>query len=215
MSDGPRIDLAIASAAGLPERAALDGRPPSTALPMLDPASRAESRPGDAFSPLALLLARFLPPAGTTTPPADPTPEEARLLHAYLQQRVVALLRAEGLSVSATAEVRVDSDGALQVTPAPAAEAHVGPLLRHEPDIAQLAAVLQRALLPPAAAMPRPLADEAAHERANDLRDEAVGWPRWLSFDTWTAPRGQPMAGGRVLSVAVIAALLLGSWLFR
>lgn len=216
MSEGLRIDLALARAAGLPERAANDARLPSTALPMLDPASRASSRPVDTFSPLALLLARFLPPTGATTPPAVPTPEEARLLQAYLQQRVVAALRDAGVLGPAAPEVRVDADGALRLTPAPPGEARYAPLLRHDPDITQLAVVLQHALLAQATTSAHRSAPGAPGDHAIDARGEPVRWPWWLSFDTAPGPR-QPLVamGARTLWILVIVATLLAWWLFR
>ena len=218
MSDELRIDLALARAAGLPERAANDARLPAAgmALPPPGAALPAPDASGNAFSPLALLLARFLPPAGATTPPAVPTPEEARLLQAYLQQRVVAALRDAGVPVPATLEVRVDGGGALRLTPAPPGEARYAPLLRHDPDIAQLAAVLQHTLLAQGTTSTHRSAPDAPHDPAVDPRGEPARWPWWLSFETLPASRRPRVAmGTRTRWIAAIVATLLAWWLLR
>ncbi|MGN6513121.1 MAG: hypothetical protein ACTHKZ_06030 [Lysobacteraceae bacterium] len=223
MNDDLRIELALARAAGLLQRAANDARlVPATAVP---PAAGAAPLPGTtegAFSPLALLLARFLPPAEAAAPPAFPTPDEARMLQAYLRQRVVAVLRTAGVAVPASMAVSVDADGALRLAPAPPGEARYAPLLRQEPDIAQLAAVLQHAA--PAQAPPLGhCAAEASGDRtpgSTHAPDERPRWSWWLSFDTRhggsPAPRARRNARAWWLpAIAATAALLLSWWLLR
>ena len=218
MSDGPRIDLAQARAAGLPERASNDPRAPLSVLPMPSglPSRHGEAQAG-AFSPLALLLARFVPSGEHHAPPAVPTPEEARLLHAYLQQRVVAALRATGAAVPAALDVVVEADGALRLTPAPPGiDARHASWLHHDPDIARLAGVLQRALLAQTLASSQPTAPDTPRMRAPGAREERTAWPWWLPFGATPAYTRRSRAttpGLRALAAIAFAALLLAWWL--
>jgi hypothetical protein len=229
VSDDLRIDLALARAAGLPLRSANDAR-----TPQFDAA--ASGRSGDPlFSPLALLLARFLPSPGTPAP--MPTPDEAHLLRAYLQQRVVAALHADGLNATSALCVAVDREGALQLSPAPAAPERVPDALRRDPDIARLLEVLQRAAMSdlPASSFPRKResrdvafmaieigqdADALAHMQANHplarpavaSADARRAWP-------WRMSGGESGIDIRALHAlapvfaVVVAVLLLGWWL--
>jgi hypothetical protein len=137
VNDSLRIDLALARAAGLPPRAANDASGPAILM------STAAAPADPLFSPLALLLARFLPDSSTPAP--VPTPDETRLLHAYLQQRVVAVLRAADIVVPSTLRVEVGRDGALHLSPVPASQERLAPVLREAPDIARLVLVLRNA----------------------------------------------------------------------
>lgn len=215
MSDALRIDLALARAAGLPARSANDASGPRDGGALVPPLA-----PDAMFSPLGLLLTRFLPPPGTPSP--TPTPEEAHLLLAYLQQRVVAVLQAGGVIVPPSMRVAVDVEGGLRLTPAPVENERVASLLRQDPDVTRLADVLRR---------PRPLmtesaatanADVAIAERAPaPLRSQsglrrAWPWPWFGDASSQHATEGAVIATPLVeaaLGLGVIVALLLAAWL--
>jgi hypothetical protein len=192
VSDDLRIDLALARTAGLPLRSANDASAPAVDIAP-DPRTT-----DPLFSPLALLLARFLPHAGMPAP--TPTPDEARLLHAYLQQRVVAVLRADGLDVLPTLRVAIDGDGALQLSPAPGAPERVAGALVRDPDIARLLAVLQRAATAdiPAPSFPRKRESKDVAHVALEVGKEA------------DALAGMPTKG--TLAIAVVSADARRAW---
>jgi hypothetical protein len=229
VSDDLRIDLALARTAGLPLRSANDASAPAVDIAQ-DPRTT-----DPLFSPLALLLARFLPRAGMPAP--TPTPDEARLLHAYLQQRLVAVLRADGLDVLPTLRVAIDGDGALQLSPGPADPERVAAALRRDPDIARLLEVLQRAAMSdlPASSFPRKReskdvafmaleigkdAGALADMQANDAlarpavasADARRAWPwRMSGGESGTDVRALPAIAPLFTAVAI--ALLLAWWL--
>jgi hypothetical protein len=210
VSDALRIDLALARAVGLPLRSANDASAPAadTSLP---------GRASDPlFSPLALLLARFVPPANAPAP--TPTPDEARLLHAYLQQRVVAALRADGLDAPSALRVAIDRDGALRLSPAPAAPDRVVAALRRDPDIARLLEVLQHAAIGDSG---RRVADAPVDDAtwpASPARpavasgDARRAWPWRMTGESGVDARALPDLAPLLIGLA--AALLLGWWLF-
>lgn len=209
MSDDLRIDLALARAAGLPLRSANDASAPAADMALPGRAS------DPLFSPLALLLAHFLPPAGAPAP--APTPDEARLLHAYLQQRVVAALRADGLNVFPTVRVAIERDGSLQLSPVPGTPERIDAALHRDPDIARLVAVLQRAVadvgeriedptlaeLQAQDPLARPVGASADVRRAWFWRTEGEG-----ALEMRGLPSRAP------LFAAAAAALVLAWWLF-
>jgi hypothetical protein len=214
VSDALRIDLALARATGLPARSAND------ASVTRDIGTIASTANTDAlFSPLALLLTRFLPPSGTPAP--TPTPEEARLLLAYLQQRVVAVLHNAGAAVPPMLRVSVDTDGALHLAPAPADGDRLAMLLRHDPDITRLADVLRRPV--PAMITPDQMAnveaDASARAAPAPLRsapDLRRAWPWRLFADTTddvpSARSGITTVVEASLVTGALAALLLAWW---
>jgi hypothetical protein len=213
VSDALRIDLALARAAGLPSRSANDASAPrETGVPTPAPG------PDAMFSPLAVLLTRFLSPPGTPAP--TPTPEEAQLLLAYLQQRVVAVLQAAGVAVLPTLRVSVDSDGGLRLKPAPARDERVASLLRQDPDVMRLANVLRRPLpaIGTSGAVPHPDTAIAEHAPA-PLRSEPGPRRVWPWFGAASSSPAAQRAS-RIMTPLVeaafglgaIAALLLAAW---
>ena len=216
MSDALRIDLALAQAAGLPTRASS-----GIVVPRDSGATVAPSSPDALFSPLALLLTRFLPPPGTPAP--TPTPEEAQLLLAYLQQRVVAVLQAAGMSVPSTLRVSVDREGALRLAPAPVERRRAATLLQEDPDVTRLAVVLRRPVVDITAFEGAATVDVgiATHPpvSARSETDMRRVWP-WQWFGDGStqhaAPRMSEITTPLVeaaLGLGLIAALLLVTWL--
>ena len=211
MNDPLRIDLAQARAAGLPTRSANA----STAL--LPAASALPASPDALFSPLALLLARFLPSQGAPAP--VPTPEEARLLRAYLQQRVVAVLHSAGLPAPATLRVAVDAAGALHLAPAPAQDEVVARLLHGDGDIARLVEMLRRAVPAIPGSDARLL--ETAAPQASSPRVPTVDGPdprrAWWPWRVTVESAGERMGPRRAIPPALVlgalVAALLGWWL--
>ena len=217
MSDALRIDLALAHAAGLPSRSANDASGPRDSAP-----ATASSSSDPMFSPLALLLMRFLPPPGMPAP--TPTPEEAHLLLAYLQQRVTAVLQVAGITVPASMHVSVDTEGTLRLTPAPAESTRVASLLRQDADVTRLADVLRR----PTQAMHDAVATShldgaiasltPGSPRVESAPRRVLPWP-WFAdaspeYRAHGAPRiALPLLVEAALGVGVLAALLLGLWL--
>lgn len=220
MSDGLRIDVALARAAGLPERASNDAGPwraPLLAVPDALPPGAGGPRNED-LSPLALLLARLLAPRDPAQPPPMPTPAEARLLQAYLQQRIATVLRDAGMDTPASLRLALDADGALRLAPMPDADPRPARVLQADPELACLLDVLQRALLAQAPALSPPTTRDATHARAahvGDTRDLRAAWPWWLPFGSADDTRGaHAVPYLRALgAAAAIAALLLAWWL--
>ena len=198
MSDDPlRIDLALARAAGLPFRSSNDGSAPA-------PLATTPAAPDAMFSPLALLIARFLPIHGAPAP--VPTSAEARLLQGYLQQRVVAALRGAGAAVAPTTRIAVDAAGVLHVLPAPLPEERLAPVLQRDPDIARLVAILQRAAseAAPAGVPGDGMARVIASPRtARDTPDLRRAWP-WRIGSDGTSAAGS--GTGRALPYAWLVA---------
>lgn len=216
MSDGLRIDVALARAAGLPERAANDAGPWRVALSPVPCAVPPGGSRDEAFSPLGLLLTRLLAPRDPAQPPPMPTAAEARLLQAYLQQRIATVLRDAGLDMPPSLRLVLDAEGALRLAPMPDADPRPARVLQADPELARLLEVLQRALVMEAPALSSHTTQHATRARASLARDDAhPAWPWWLPLGS-IAGRQQTRAALdiRVLCAGTIAALLLGWWLF-
>lgn len=215
MSDGLRIDVALARAAGLPERAANDAGPWRVALSPVPCAVPPGGSRDEAFSPLGLLLTRLLAPRDPAQPPPMPTAAEARLLQAYLQQRIATVLRDAGLDTPPSLRLALDAEGALRLAPMPDADPRPARVLQADPELARLLEVLQRALLVQPSPLARPDVPGATPRArvAADL-ETCMAWPWWLPFGiAGDARRKHPATDVQALgAAAAIAALLLSWW---